>query len=266
MKLHFLGTGSAMVKQHLHASFVVEDDTFRLLVDTMGGYDIVRALRASDIPLPSLRALFVSHRHTDHALGFPWIARIIWRAARDGKLPEGYVLDVLCSLALRDILIRGTDAFIPDYWAIAKKYIRFHDLAEGTEVALGSGVTLTAMDLRSDKAEQFGFHLRTPTGTLAFCGDEPLREWHHDLVRGCDALIHDCFCLEADEGHYKALQKMHATAVIAARNAASVGAKTLILSHIADEKPDRAARFRKEAAREFPGTIHVPEDGSTIAL
>jgi 2,3,4,5-tetrahydropyridine-2-carboxylate N-succinyltransferase len=51
MNLHFLGTGAAMVQRHLHASFVVEDGGDRMLVDTMGGYDIVKALRANRIQL-----------------------------------------------------------------------------------------------------------------------------------------------------------------------------------------------------------------------
>jgi ribonuclease Z len=264
MDLHVLGTGAAMVQRHLHASFVVEDGGDRMLVDTMGGYDIVKALRANRVELTGLRALFISHRDSDHALGFPWIARMLWGQSLYGKLPDGYALDVLCSPALRDILIRGTEAFMPDYWAVAKTYLRFHDLAHGAEVLVG-GMRLTALDLRSEKTEQFGFLLRG-SAALGFCGDEPLRDWHRELLQGVDAVVHDAFCLEADEERMGARQKKHATVLEAARNAASVGAKALILSHIADEAPDRAARFHAEAAQAFDGRIHVPEDGERITI
>jgi ribonuclease Z len=267
VKLDFIGTGAAMTKQHLHTAFFVETGSSKMLVDTLGGYDIVRQLRSHGMGIGDLRTLFVSHRHTDHALGFVWLARLIWQAATlDAGLPQDYRLRALCSPALGNILARGTKSFIPDYYAVAQEYIDFIELVDGGAITFDAGITLTPIDLQSTKAEQFGFILRAEERMLAFTGDERVVPERFEKARGCDLLVSQAACLHADEVRVRAHERHQGTVRETAETATALGAKALLLTHIGDEGTGRRERFIAEASQHFSGRIEVPEDGETVEV
>jgi len=267
VKLDFLGTGTAMVRQHRHTAFFIETGSSKMLVDTLGGYDIVQQLRSRGMGIGDLRTLFVSHRHIDHALGFVWLARLIWQAATlDAGLPQDYRLRVLCSPALGNILARGTKSFIPDYYAVAQEYIDFVDLVDGGPITFDADLTLTPIDLQSTKAEQFGFILRAEGRMLAFTGDERVVPERFEKARGCDLLVSQAAGLDADEATFKAHAKHQATVRETAETAAALEAKALTITHTADEGTGRRERFIAEASQHFSGRIEVPEDGETVEV
>ena len=265
-KLHFMGTGAAMVNDHYHTSFIIGVGRERILVDAMGGYDIKQALQKNNKTIFDINALFISHGHLDHSLGFLWLVRLLWhQIAHQKPMPKDYVLSVLCSSQLKMNLVKATRALCPEQYNVAKPYLHFLDLREGENIKLQE-VMLTPLDLRSKKEEQFGFLLHSGKLKIGFSGDEPLRDFHHGLLKGVDVLIHDSFSLEADEVKFGSRQKHHSTAFDAAKNAAKIKAKTLVLTHIADENPRRKERFTHEAASVFQGKVYVPDDGEIIIL
>ncbi len=266
-KITFLGTGAAILQKTLHASFVLEWGNLKMLVDTMGGYDIIKALKTNHIDLTSLNTLFISHRHLDHALGFPWIVRMVRSQALKSKsFPADFRLQVLCSPHVRKSVEQAVQAMCPDYWDVASKYISFTEIQEGTDLQLFESLTFQPLDLESEKEEQHGFILKDSEFKLTFTGDETLRGKHHDLAMDSDVLIHEAFCLDAEEAKYGAHEKYHSTALEAARNAVAINAKHLVLIHLADEEPERKERYAQEISTVYQDELTVPNDGEELIL
>jgi len=254
-----------MVTEHYQASFIVEYDELKMLVDTMGGYDIYRALQKNKYSLYDVNALFMSHNHLDHAMGFLWIVRLLRFGEKNKKITTDYRLKILCSPYVKKNIITAAEALCYDYFQIAKKYIEFIELEDQKPIVI-SGVKITPLDLRSQKEEQHGFLLQTENYKLYFTGDEPLRDYHKDLAQNVDLLIHEAFCLDAEEAKYGSHEKAHSTAKEAALNATAINARALALIHIADEDDNRKQRYTEEIKSAFAGTAYVPEDGEIINL
>lgn len=266
-KITFLGTGAAMVQEHYQTSFVIELGDLRLLVDTMGGYDIYKALTKNGFDLLTFNALFITHRHIDHALGFVWVVRNIWMRTRDPKeAPKNFNLKVFCSPDLKNSLLTIVQAMNPNHWEIAKDYITFVENQDNKAVSVSSDVLLTPFNTESTKEEQYGFLLTKGDYKIYYTGDVPLNPKHYEYAKNVNILIHDCFCLDTEEHIYRAREKAHSTALDAAKNAANVNPQHLILTHIADEEPNRKERYMQEAQTVFTNKISVPDDGEVITI
>ena len=120
-------------------------------------------------------------------------------------------------------------------------------------------------DIKSNKSPQFGCKILFPdSSSLAFLGDEPLRDHYLDIVKGSTAMIHEAFCLDDQESEFKAHQKNHSTAKEAAENASRAGAEKLLFYHMEDRTiGTRKVEYTKEAEAYFKGEVFVPVDGDT---
>ena len=77
----------------------------------------------------------------------------------------------------------------------------------------------------------------------------------------------EAFCLYADRERYKPYEKHHSTALDAARDAANLHVRNLILYHTEDDHlAQRKALYTAEAATAFCGSIRVPDDLEVIEL
>lgn len=264
-RIIILGTGAAMVTQHYQASFIVEYGELKMLVDTMGGYDIYRALQENKYSLYDLNAVFITHSHLDHAMGFPWIVRLLRFGERNKKIGADYRLKILCSPHVQKNIIAAAEALCYEYLQIAKKYMEFIEIEDQKQIDI-QGVKIIPIDLKSQKEEQHGFLLAADNYKLYYTGDEPLRDYHKELAKDVDLLIHEVFCLDSEEAKYGAHEKAHSTSKEAALNATAINAKQLALIHIADEDDNRKQRYTEEVRSAFTGTIYVPEDGEVINL
>lgn len=90
------------------------------------------------------------------------------------------------------------------------------------------GWEITFFDVKSDKSPQMGCCIKFPDSKkLAFLGDEPLREHYIDIVKNCDVLIHNAFCLDSQQDIFKPHEKNHSTVKEATINATKIKAKNL---------------------------------------
>ena len=77
----------------------------------------------------------------------------------------------------------------------------------------------------------------------------------------------EAFCLYRDRDRFKPYEKHHSTALDAGRLAGRLNVGHLLLYHTEDKTlPDRKRLYTEEAAREFGGEIHVPDDLEKIIL
>lgn len=260
-RLVILGTGNAMATRCYNTCFALcPPGGDILLVDAGGGNGIFRQMEAAALPYERVRHLYLTHGHTDHALGMIWVLRKITALMCAGRY-EGD-LHVHCHSDAAALLRTVCTLMLPSkYTALFDQRVRFHIVADGEQADL-LGMAITFFDIHSTKLRQFGFAARLPSGLrLACLGDEPFNPLCGRYVEGCALLMSEAFCLYADRERFRPYEKHHSTALDAGRIAASLGAESLLLYHTEDETlATRRARYAAEAASVFPGRILVPDD------
>jgi len=265
-RLHVLGTGHAMVTHCYNTCFAIERDGDWFLVDAGGGNRILRILDDKGIDPCRMRSLFLTHLHTDHALGMVWVLRRIAERMLAGRL-DGCVdfyahaeaadgLQTICRMTMKRA---QTDLF--------GGRIRFHAVSDGDEVEI-LGDRVRFFDIRSTKMRQFGFEMALSDGQRLVClGDEPCDPACEPVARGADWLLSEAFCRYEDRERYRPYEKHHATARDAALLAGRVGARRLVLWHGEEQTlADRPALYGAEARAVFGGEVYVPRDGDVIPL
>ena len=259
-KLTLLGTGNAMAVKCYNTCFTLETGEGILLVDAGGGNGIFRQLRDAKIPVETIRAMFLTHGHSDHILGAIWMVRKVAQSMENGKYSGKFhiyghekvvsMLEIFCTMTVPGRLMKrwGED-------------IEIHIVEDG-ERFRACGMELTAFDIHSTKEKQFGFRAELPDGkTLCCLGDEPFNEACRTYAAGCDVLLCEAFCLHSMAERFRPYEKHHSTALDAGRVAKELRVKTLILYHTEDETlKTRKQTYTAEAEEEFPGAVLVPED------
>lgn len=266
-QLIFLGTGAAMATECYNACFLVRTpDEEYFLTDAGGGNGILCQMKRAGVPLEHLRCMFVTHGHSDHILGVVWVIRKI-ASLMNKDIYDGdfhiYCHDVACEIIEMLVQMLLTRAELSQYG----KRILLHEIHDGAQVNF-LNMKLTAFDIRSKKAKQFGYRLRFANRhTLVFFGDEPYNERCRAYAEKADWLVSEAFCLDSDADRFRPHEKGHGTVREAAMNAEKLAAKNLILLHTEDTALDsRKDRYTAEAAEYYKGCVFVPDDLDRIDI
>ena len=161
-KLIMLGTGNAMVTHCYNTCFMIRTDKADFLTDAGGGNQILAKLEEIGGDYNRLHYMFVTHGHTDHILGVIWVLRKIADLMNKGRYDGEFHL--YCHDVVRDMLMAFTKMTLKkkDFAQIGSRII-FHEIKDGESVSF-DGMTLTAFDIMSTKAKQFGYELRFEDG------------------------------------------------------------------------------------------------------
>lgn len=266
-KLIFLGTGSAMVTHCFNTCFLLqlaEGDYF--LTDAGGGNGILRQLELAGLEYQRLHHLFVTHGHTDHILGVIWVMRKVADLMNKGKYTGRF--HIYCHDVVRDMLLTMTQMTLKkkDFARVGTD-ILLHELKDGESVDLPQ-FQLTAFDILSTKAKQFGYQLQFADGMKFTClGDEPYNEHDRVYAEQADWLLAEAFCQYKDRDVFKPYEKNHSTVKEASELAAELGVKNLVLYHTEDKHlAERKAAYTEEARQYYQGNIFVPDDLDEILL
>ena len=263
MKLTMLGTGNALVTECYNTCFTLRDGDDVFLVDGGGGSEILHRLKLSGTDLAFVHTVFLTHRHIDHILGVLWVIRVICQRMKKGTY-EGdltvYAHDEGVDLLRRlsDMLLDGSQAR-----EIGRR-VHLVAVSDGeTKSILGRPVTF--FDIHSDKANQFGFTMRTEEGKFTCLGDEPYNEANRSYAEGSAWLLHEAFCLRSQADIFSPYEKHHSTAADAAGTAEKLHVGTLLLYHTEDKNLSRRKElYTKEAKLHFGGRVFVPDDMNTF--
>ena len=265
MKVTFLGTGCALVLKRYNTCFLLEEGNKKLLVDAGGGNEILVRLDKLGVPVTALGGMYVTHSHSDHILGTPWVIRAVATAMAE----EGYTgtftvaacqrtlsdVRTICEMILGKKLTRYFDS-----------QILFREVTDGEKLDL-AGFHITAFDIGSKKMQQFGFLLDLHGGEkLCFAGDEPVKPSTEKYAKGAKWLFSEAYCLYADRDIYKPYERSHVTSLDAGNLAREMGVRNMVIYHTEDYGPDRKEKMTREAASVFSGNIYVPEDMEAIDL
>lgn len=265
-KLIFLGTGHALAYHCYTTCLALTDDHHVFMTDGGSGNGVLLQMERAGLTPDDITDLFISHRHTDHLIGAIWLVRVIGhsfdRGTRTTPLTiygETSVLAILRQCC--ELLVSSSVA------AHFDKDILLRPVSDGENCTIGPW-SVTFFDTGAEKTVQYGWRARLTDGeSLVFLGDEPLSESGLRYAKDCDHLIHEAMCLQSEEEKYHPHRIHHSTVADAAKNAASAGAKHLILFHGEDTDLDtRKQRYETEARAHFSGPVDAPDDLDVITF
>lgn len=267
-ELVMLGTGCAMVTRCFNTAFYLQTETGEIfLTDGGGGNGILRQLEFAGANYKRIHHLFLTHGHTDHILGVIWIIRKIASLINAGKY-EG-TLTIYTHDAAKDMLLTIAKLTLKkkDFDNIGKGII-IREINDGEELNF-LNMKLTAFDIESKKAKQFGYRLDFEDGLrLACLGDEPYNPRCEKYVKGVHWLLSEAFCTYNDRDIFKPYEKNHSTVKEASEIAEMLKVKNLVLYHTEDKDMEhRKEKYTSEAKKYYTfGNVFVPEDLEVLAL
>lgn len=264
--LTMLGTGNAMCTRCYNTCFFLRTPEGGLMVDGGGGNGIFRQLHRAHIPFEQIRHIFVTHCHTDHILGVLWLIRKISPLIHKGRFTPP--LTIYCHDEVKRALEAMVSMLLPAKIGRAVgDTIIIREIVDGEQFQ-ADDMQITAFDIHSTKAKQFGFMAVLPDGKrLACLGDEPYNEACDRYVRDADWMLCEAFCLYQDRERFRPYEKHHSTAIDAGRIAQNLGVKNLLLYHTEDTHlAQRKATYTAEAQAVCQAAVWVPDDLDVIQL
>lgn len=264
MRIIMLGTGHAVVTECYNTCFVLKDEGRHLLVDGGGGSGIVTQLKRAGLSPADITEVFVTHCHIDHLLGIVWMMRMQGYALASGMLDH---VTIYAHDEAIDALRQIASLLLERETAMAGERLQLVTVTDGEHRRV-MGHDVTFLDIHSTKAKQFGFCMNLGNGRkLTCCGDEPLSDQCEPYARDADWLLHEAFCLEAEEERFRPYEKHHSTVASACRRAEELGVRNLLLYHSEDTHyPKRQELYLAEGAQYFSGNLYVPYDLDIIEL
>lgn len=249
-RLIFLGTGDPINDERAQTSLALpRADGTTILFDVSGGTILLRQLRAAGIALASIRHVFISHRHFDHAGGLPPLL-----VALTGVPTADVTVHALPeTLAVLHDLLTATIPGVEDWLG---PRLHWHPLADERAVRLGD-LTVTPFAVEHF-LETCGFRLARGRRVAAFSADTRPCPNVARHARGADLLIHEAYGLDRDAATAHGFG--HSSAADAGRAARDAGARRLILTHFRASQYVDPAALVAEAATVFGGPVEAAHD------
>ena len=230
------------------------------------GRGVVLRLAATEFPLRALRAVFLTHLHSDHIAGLPDLFNTSWIFGRHAPL-ELYGPDGIQELASGLLQFFATDIRIrrdlTEKHPGAGATINTHLVEEGVvyedeEVR----VTAFAVDHRP-VAPALGYRFDTAGKSVVISGDTRPSPNLIRHAKGADILVHEAYLPEhfdrVDRPEVaERLKRYHTSADEVGQVAREAGVKLLVLTHLIPG--DAEQTFLERAARHFKEKIIVGRD------
>ena len=274
-RLILLGTGGGPRpnKKRNQSAWVVMVDDVPYVVDCGGG--VSRQLVFADIPLRSLRTIFLTHHHSDHNLEYGNLIYNAWSAGFKGRIdaygppPLQKITDSFLETNAYDINIRIPDEGRPPL----KPMIFVHEFSQGGVVLEKDRVKVTAALVNHPPVvPSFAYRFDTPDRSIVFSGDTTPCDNLIKLAQGADVLVHEVI-------HKPSLARLlarvpnadrlvehivaaHTTHTDVGKVAKAAGVKALVLTHLVpSDDPTVTDEMWAEGARlHFDGRIIVGRD------
>lgn len=253
-QLTMLGTGDPLNEERVQTALALPlDGGETLLVDTTSGTALLRQLCEAAIPLVSIRHLFITHRHFDHAGGLaPLLVAL-------SAVPRAHVTvyalpDTLRAMrALLALSIPGVEEWLGPR-------LHWRGLAPGTPVRAGDA--LVTPFLVDHAVECAGLRLQRGDVTVVFSADTRPSQTLIECARDADLLIHEAYGpgSAAAEAHTFG----HSTAADAGTAARAAGAKRLLLTHFRASRYADPVALGVEAAALFGRPVELASDLDVI--
>ncbi|MBN1879887.1 ribonuclease Z [bacterium] len=259
MKVHFLGTASALVtRDRDNSSLLVESGSDLILLDC-GGNPAGKILYFNYRPA-DLNAVFLTHLHIDHCYGLPALLFHMFLEKRTTSLelfcPEEEFSALNGQLSSHDI-----ENDVRTY-SIHKNPVPLQEtsaLWETDDTLVYAGPAFHSRPTRAYRVIE-----KKSGRTVVFTGDTIPSDEVAKFAMNVDLLVHEATYLESHSD--LASEYGHSTAGQAAQIALKANARALALIHFECLSGSSVEEYRSEAARIFKGRIYTPDDLSTLHL
>jgi len=246
----FLGTGDPLNGERAQSSIAIPlSGGEAMLVDASSGTVLLRQLEAANVALESVRHLFVTHRHFDHAGGLAPLL-IALASVPEASLTVHATTGTLEALrALLSLTIPGVEDWLGER-------LRWAELEHGKTTTAGDAeVTPFEVD---HGLECVGFRVEQGGSAMVHAADTRPCPNVAANAREADLLVHEAYGLEDDAKRAHAFG--HSTAAEAGRVAREAGAKRLVLTHLRASRFVDPAELAAEAASAFGGPLKAARD------
>ena len=207
------------------------------------GPGVERRLAAAHLPINGVTALFLTHLHTDHTLGYPDLIFTSWvmgrRTALQAYGPPGLrrMTDHLLAAWSEDIAVRtnGLERETPGGYRVA-----VHEIRAGL-VYDSAGVRVTAIPVRHGEWRYaFAFRIDTPDRSIVISGDTRPGDALTAAARGVDVLVHEVYPearlapenRPGGEDWPRYMRAFHTSDVELGRIAAAAQPRLLVMVHV----------------------------------
>ncbi|HUP59574.1 MAG TPA: MBL fold metallo-hydrolase [Thermoanaerobaculia bacterium] len=224
-------------------------------------------IAATDLKYANLRAVFLTHLHSDHTAGLPDLFNTSWQFGRKTVPLELYgppgtrkLSKAMLDFFAEDIHLRRD---LLEKHPAAGATIRTHIVREGVVYDDGEvKVTAFAVDHKPVK-HAFGYRFDARGESVVISGDTRPAANLVRYAKGADVLVLEAYLpehfLKVDTPEVAArLMSYHTSAEEAGAIAAEARVKTLVLTHLIPANAEET--FRERAARKFGGKIIVGRD------
>jgi ribonuclease BN (tRNA processing enzyme) len=160
------------------------------------GAGVMRKLNAAKLPISGPEAVFITHLHSDHTLGYPDLILTSWIMRRSKPFPvygpRGLqrMTNHLLAAFSEDIEIRtsGLEHEVPGGYRV-----KVHEIRAGI-VYEKNGVRVTAIAVQHGTWKHaFGYRIDTPDRSIVVSGDARPSEALVKAAEGVDVLIHEVY-------------------------------------------------------------------------
>lgn len=235
------------------------------------GANVMRRMNAAGLPISGPEAVFITHLHSDHTLGYPDLILTSWMMRRVSPLPI-YGPRGLTRMTRHLLAAYAEDIRVRTYGLereIAGGYrVTVHQIKSGL-IYEHAGVRVTAIPvLHGSWKEAYAYRIDTPDRSIVISGDTRSSEALVRAARDVDVLVHEVYSplhLVSEQrpgGKYwpRYMREFHTSDVELGALAARAQPKLLILTHIirmGSSDEDLLAGIR---AGGFKGAVRVGKD------
>lgn len=256
MYITFLGSCANQTANREGVSFLVENSTSNLLIDS--GPGIISSLQRSNRMASEIDNLLLTHTHGDHILGY---AYFVWNRnfERIGKTPAN------------DLNVFGnTETIEAAKTMLEKSYPEARFPFKVNYINLTSNDSFIVGDLCVTVIEAIhpiptlSCIIKSDKEVVVYSADSLPNNKLLELSNNADLIIHEG--MFTDKSFDLSRKVMHSTATDAGRFAKQAKCRQLLLVHIAPELFGKETKLLEEAKKEFSGIISIPCSGSMYSL
>lgn len=265
--IRMLGCGHAMVTHCYNTCFLLKNDDASVLVDCGGGNGLLTQMEKLGENWTAIKAVFISHAHTDHLTGALWLVRAVCGRIRKGEMDGLFIYASEECLRILRVMCEGMLSSLSKPFCFDEYRIRLIEIDDGSSFD-AAGFHFSVFDIASIHKKQLGFRAQCPSGKeVVFTGDEKLHKEVYAHAKGADYLMHEAMFAMPRPVSPGRGPVHHGSAFEAGEIAAVLGCRNLIIYHTSDDDmANRKQEYSKAAAASFHGNIYVPDDLETITI